>query len=89
MARTVTVTLGPHYEELIQNIISEGRFNNVSEVVCAALRRLEEDEIRLSAIRAALIEGDNSGVVEGFDPDVFMRKLNEDYDTLRFHISRR
>ena len=81
MARTVTVTLGPHYEEFIQANISGGRFNNVSEVVRAALRRLEEDETRLAAMRAALIEGEESGVVEGFDPEVFMKKLNEDDDS--------
>ncbi|MBQ3883053.1 MAG: type II toxin-antitoxin system ParD family antitoxin [Bacteroidales bacterium] len=81
MARTVTVTLGQHYEDFIRSIIEGGRFNNVSEVVRAGLRRLEEDEDRLAAVRAALIEGENSGVVEGFDPEVFIKKLNDDYET--------
>ncbi len=81
MARTVTVTLGPHYEEFIQANIAGGRYNNVSEVVRAGLRRLEEDEARLAAVRAALIEGEESGVVEGFDPEVFLRRLNDDYET--------
>lgn len=81
MARTVTVTLGQHYEDFIRSIIEGGRFNNVSEVVRAGLRRLEEDEARLAAVRAALIEGENSGVVEGFDPEVFIKKLNDDYET--------
>lgn len=80
MARTVTVTLGPHYEEFIQANIAGGRYNNVSEVVRAGLRRLEEDEARLAAMRAALIEGEESGVAEGFDPEVFMKKLNDDYE---------
>ena len=81
MARTVTVTLGPHYEEFIQANIAGGRYNNVSEVVRAGLRRLEEDEARLAAVRAALIEGEESGVVVGFDPEVFLRGLNDDYET--------
>lgn len=81
MARTVTVTLGQHYEDFIRSIIERGRFNNVSDVVRAGLRRLEEDEARLAAVRAALIEGENSGVVEGFDPKVFIKKLNDDYET--------
>ena len=80
MARTVTVTRGPHYEEFIQANIAGGRYNNVSEVIRAGLRRLEEDEARLAAVRAALIEGEESGVVEGFDPDAFMKKLNDDYE---------
>lgn len=80
MARTVTVTLGPHYEEFIQANIAGGRYNNVSEVVRAGLRRLEEDETRLAAIRAALVEGEESGVAEDFDPATFIQKLNDTYE---------
>ena len=80
MARTVTVTLGPHYEEFIRANIEGGRFNNVSEVIRAGLRRLEEDETRLAAIRSALVEGEESGIVEDFNPEEFLRKLNADYD---------
>ena len=80
MARTVTVTLGPHYEEFIRANIEGCRFNNVSEVIRACLRRLEEDETRLAAIRSALVEGEESGIVEDFNPEEFLRKLNADYD---------
>ena len=80
MARTVTVSLGPHYEEFIRTSIAGGRYNNASEVVRAALRRLEEDEARLTAIRAALIEGEKSGIVEDFDPQTFVERLNAEYD---------
>lgn len=80
MARTVTVTLGHHYEEFVKTSIAGGRYNNVSEMVRAGLRRLEEDEARLAAIRAALIEGEESGVVEDFDPEEFLKSLNAEYD---------
>jgi antitoxin ParD1/3/4 len=80
MARTVTVTLGHHYEEFVKTNIACGRYNNVSEMVRAGLRRLEEDEARLAAIRAALIEGEESGVVEDFDPEEFLKSLNAEYD---------
>lgn len=80
MARTVTVTLGHHYEEFVKTNIAAGRYNNVSEMVRAGLRRLEEDEARLAAIRAALIEGEESGVVEDFDPEEFLKSINAEYD---------
>lgn len=80
MARTVTVTLGHHYEEFVKTNIAGGRYNNVSEMVRAGLRRLEEDEARLAAIRAALIEGEESGIVEDFDPEEFLKSLNAEYD---------
>ena len=77
MARTVTVTLGPHYEEYIRAIIAGGRYNNVSEVIRAALRHLEEDEARLAALRSAIDEGDASPDVVGFDRDAFLDELRE------------
>ena len=80
MARTVTVSLGPHYEEFIRQSIAGGRYNNASEVIRSALRLLEEDEARLAAIRAALIEGEKSGIIEDFDPQEFMKRLNAAYD---------
>lgn len=80
MARTVTVSLGPHYEEFIKHNIAVGRYNNVSEVIRAALRRLEEDETRLAALRAALIDGEDSGIAQDFDPQGFVERLNAEYD---------
>ena len=75
MSRTVTASLGPHYEEFIQNSIRCGRYNNASEVIRAGLRRLEEDESRLAALRAALEEGEAGPDVEDFDPDRFLQEL--------------
>ena len=77
MARTVTVTLGPHYERFIQSNIAGGRYNNVSEVIRAGLRRLEEDEMRLAALRSAIDEGDASPDVVGFDLNAFLEELKE------------
>ncbi|MBQ6311390.1 MAG: type II toxin-antitoxin system ParD family antitoxin [Bacteroidales bacterium] len=78
MGRTVTVALGQHYEDFIKSSIETGRYNNASEVVRAALRRLEEDEARLKALRSALDEGEASADVEDFDPKSFLKGLKEE-----------
>ncbi|GGF74330.1 CopG family transcriptional regulator [Azorhizobium oxalatiphilum] len=39
------VSLGPHFEAFIEKQIAEGRFQNASEVVRAALRLLEDHEV--------------------------------------------
>lgn len=75
MARTLTVALGPHYENFIQSSINSGRYNNASEVVRAALRRLEDDEARLAALRSAIDDGDSSPDVEDFNRDIFLAEL--------------
>lgn len=79
MARTVTVTLGPHDERFIQSTIAGGCYNNVSEVIRAGLRRLEEDEMRFAAFRSAIDERDASPDVVGFDRHVlFFRILSKE-----------
>ena len=60
-----SVALGNHFEEFIRDQVRTGRFNNVSEVVRAGLRLLEESEQRrqleLEALRAEIATGRASG----------------------------
>ena len=77
MARTVTVSLGPHFEEFIQAGIESGKYNNVSEMIRAALRRLEEEEAKMAAFCAAIDEGDASSDVVDFDEEAFMEEIKE------------
>ena len=57
--------------------IAEGRFQSVSEAVRAGLRRLEEDEAKLEALRAKLQAGKDSPLVEDFDPQQFLAEMRE------------
>ena len=77
MARTVTVTLGHHFDDFVKTSIAGGRYNNVSEVVRAGLRRLEEEEARINAFCAAVDEGDSSPDVLDFDEEAFIQELKE------------
>ena len=77
MARTATVTLGHHFDDFVKTSIAGGRYNNVSEVVRAGLRRLEEEEARINAFCAAVDEGDSSPDVLDFDEEAFIQELKE------------
>lgn len=59
-----SVALGDHFEEFIRKQLASGRFNNVSEVVRAGLRLLEDEqklrEIRHRELKAAIREGIDS-----------------------------
>lgn len=71
-----SVALGSHFETFIRDQVRSGRFNNVSEVVRAGLRLLEEREQRqqleLQALRAEIAAGLSSGVRKPAD-EVFDR----------------
>ncbi len=77
MARNTSVTLGDHFEEFIAQKIKKGRFQSVSEVVRAGLRKLEEDESKLEALRERLAAGEKSSVVNNFDGDKFISGLHK------------
>ncbi|MGD0630429.1 MAG: type II toxin-antitoxin system ParD family antitoxin [Terracidiphilus sp.] len=69
---TRNVNLTQELDNFVLARVESGRFENASEVVRAALRTLEREErlyeAKLEALRAAIDEGDASGVAEG---DVF------------------
>jgi len=61
--RTQTVSLGEHWNSLIESLLKTGRYASVSEIMRDSLRLLEEREANstLQSLRTALIEGEESG----------------------------
>jgi len=51
---TRNVVLSDHQAELVDHLVSCGRFQNVSEALRAGLRLLEDEEIKLEDIRLRL-----------------------------------
>ena len=62
-----SVALTPHFETFIRQQVDSGRFNNVSEVVRAGLRLLEEREADKAAKLQALREAIAAGLASGPD----------------------
>jgi antitoxin ParD1/3/4 len=77
MARNTSVTLGQHFDEFVLEKITEGRFQTVSEVVRAGLRKLEQDEIKLQALREKLQAGEDSPIVENFNGKQLLADLHK------------
>lgn len=72
MARNTSVTLGKEYDQFISRQVAKGRFGSASEAVRAGLRLLEEQELQLERLRAAIDEGD-AGPFAELDIDEFLR----------------
>ena len=75
LMKTTSVALGPHFEEFIQASILSGRYNNASEVIRSGLRLLEDQEQKMAALRSAVEEGLNSGIVEDFDSQDYLQQM--------------
>ena len=72
-------SIGDHFRNFVESQVKEGRYSNASEVLRAALRLLEEQEAKMTALRAALIDGEESGPSTPFDFDGFIaRRRNQE-----------
>ena len=75
MSKNTSISLGNYFEQFVQSRISEGRFKNVSEVIRAGLRLLEEEESKIIVLRTAIQEGIDSGIAQDFDPKKHLESL--------------
>lgn len=70
-----TITLTSQQDEWIKAQINAGRYTNDSEYIRDLIRREQERQAEVDAIRAALIEGENSGEPKPFDAGAFKRRM--------------
>ena len=75
MSKNTSISLGNHFDSFVQNRISVGRYKNVSEVIRAGLRLLEEEESKIVALRQAIQEGIERGIANDFDPVQHLENL--------------
>lgn len=75
MSKNTSVALGTHFEEFAKNRIAEGRYKNISEVIRAGLRLLEDEEQKYVTLRNAIKEGIESGVAVNFDSEKHLELL--------------
>ncbi|MFD1191603.1 type II toxin-antitoxin system ParD family antitoxin [Phenylobacterium conjunctum] len=72
MSKSTSFSLGDHFSSFIEQEVATGRYGSASDVVRAGLRLLEERELRLEALRSALVAGEESGPATPFDFDAFL-----------------
>jgi len=79
MSKNTSVTLGEHFEKIIEKSIESGRYSSASEVIREGLRLVDEREQKIKMLRDAIEAGEKSGYVKNFDPGKHLEKLNQSY----------
>ena len=73
--KNTSVSLGNYFDQFVVGQVSVGRYKNVSEVIRAGLRLLEDEESKAIALKNAIQEGINSGIANDFDPAKHLQEL--------------
>lgn len=73
--KNTSISLGNYFDQFVSAQVSVGRYKNVSEVIRAGLRLLENEENKVIALRNAIQEGLNSPIVEDFDFEENLQRL--------------
>ena len=73
MSRNTSIVIGNTDDKFIKSQIKKGRFGSASEAVRAGLRLLEEQELKIERLRAAIAEGEASGPATAFNMDDYLK----------------
>ncbi len=73
--KNTSISLGDYFDQFVSSQVSVGRYKNVSEVIRAGLRLLEDEESKAIALRNAIQKGLESPRVENFDFDENLIRL--------------
>jgi antitoxin ParD1/3/4 len=70
-----TITVTDQQDSWIKGQIAAGEYTNDSEYIRDLIRRDQASQADIEAIRAALVEGEQSGAPLPFDGDRFKREM--------------
>lgn len=81
--KNTSVSLDNYFDDFVQGQVSAGRYKDVSEVIRAGLRLMENEESKAIALRKAIQEGIDSGIATDFNRDDFLRELKQSVKKIR------
>lgn len=76
--KNTSISLGDYFDQFVNSQVTAGRYKNVSEVIRAGLRLLEDEESKTAALKNAIQQGLNSPRIENFDFDEHLAKLKSE-----------
>lgn len=77
--RNTSIALSDHWVKFTADLVASGRYGSTSEVVREGLRLVEAREAKLEQLRAALVEGENSGPAVPWDLKEFLAEMHVEH----------
>lgn len=75
--KNTSISLGSYFDEFVSRQVASGRYKNVSEVIRAGLRLLEDEESKMFALKTAIQKGMDSPKVDHFDFEENLKLLKK------------
>ena len=75
MRKSTSILIEEDFDAFIDKRVTDGRYDSAGEVVEAGLRLLKKKDEELEELRAALIEGEESGEAGPFDFDASLERM--------------
>ena len=79
MAKNTSILIGDYFDNFINSQVKTGKFSSASEVVRAALRMFEQEELKKSELIKELIKGAKSGFDKDFNRESFLKNIHDKY----------
>ena len=76
---TIAVTLDAEAAAFVNERVAAGDYASADEAVAAAVSLLKENQDEIEEFRALLIEAEESGYVENFDIDEFLKRMHSEH----------
>ncbi len=81
MAKNTSILLGDYFDNFINEQIKSGKYSSASEIIRNALRLFEYEESKKTELINELKKGEESGFVDDFDRNAFLKSLHEKHSS--------
>lgn len=81
MAKNTSILLGDYFDNFINEQIKSGKYSSASEIIRNALRLFEYEESKKTELINELKKGEESGFVDDFDRNTFLKSLHEKHSS--------
>ena len=73
------IELSERNKTVIEKYLSSGAFTDVNQIISKSLNMFDEEQQKLKALKDAIQEGIDSGIVKEFTFDRFRKEMDEKY----------